>query len=249
MAKNNKAPKKEYIPEGMSKKDYADAAFRKKVTIIMGSILLVFVIGVCAVLLNAKISTDKHNEEFAQVEQQFKEESAQIKEQLAEIEANGGEYEDKAVVEINVTDDNFSYWVGALDESYQLDYEDPDYSCYGGATIHLRGKFVKRVFAGNNVNYWVYQEHDHSHGGEHEEEESAEATDKATEKNPDTSLDVNNMIPIEVIFDEKDIEIPEDGTMVEVSGVIGVDSNNSMSAIHHAVMTVVEDAEEEHDHK
>ena len=34
MAKNKKVPKEEIIPEGMSKKDYADAAFRKKVTII-----------------------------------------------------------------------------------------------------------------------------------------------------------------------------------------------------------------------
>lgn len=248
MAKKQKAPKKEYIPEGMDKKDYADAAFRKKVTIIMGSILLVFIVGVLIFLISAKVSTDNHNEQFELVEQQFNEESRRIKAELAEIEANGGEYEDKAVVEINVTDENFSYWVGALDESYQVDNDDPDYSCYGGATIHLQGKFVKRVFAGNNVNYWVYQEHDHDHGHTHAETETTES-DETTAKNPDTKLDVSNMIPIEVIFDEKDVEIPEDGTLVEITGVIGVDSNNSMSAVHHAEMTVLEEAEHDHDHE
>ena len=42
--------KEEKIPAGMRAEDYADAAFRKKVTIIMGSILLVFIIGVIAVV-------------------------------------------------------------------------------------------------------------------------------------------------------------------------------------------------------
>ena len=64
MAKNKKvksAPVEENSPEGMSKENYADAAFRKKVTIIMSSILLVFVIGVVGVLLNVWSETQKHN--------------------------------------------------------------------------------------------------------------------------------------------------------------------------------------------
>ena len=62
MAKGKKsAPQKEYIPEGMSRKDYADAAFKKKVTIIMGCILLAFVVGVVAILVGAWADTQQHN--------------------------------------------------------------------------------------------------------------------------------------------------------------------------------------------
>ena len=63
--------KEEKIPAGMKAEDYADAAFRKKVTIIMGSILLVFIIGVVAVLVGAKVKTDNHNKEFERIENEF----------------------------------------------------------------------------------------------------------------------------------------------------------------------------------
>ena len=49
---------KERVPAGMDPKDYADAAFRKKVTIIMGSILLTFIIGLVVFLIVTKVQYD-----------------------------------------------------------------------------------------------------------------------------------------------------------------------------------------------
>ena len=50
MAKKAKKETKEIIPEGMSKKDYADKAFRKKVTIINACIVSAFLIGILVVI-------------------------------------------------------------------------------------------------------------------------------------------------------------------------------------------------------
>lgn len=237
--------KEEKIPAGMKAEDYADAAFRKKVTIIMGSILLVFIVGVVAVILGAKLKTDNHNKEFERIENEFLAESQEIKQRLADIEANGGKLEDKAVVEINVTDENYSYWIQALDASYQLDDTDPDYACYRGATINVEGQFVKRVFAGGTVNYWLYRTHeDHDHA--HEATEAVSNED--TTESQDTKIPLAELSdPIELILADKDAEIPEDGTWVKVSGIVGIDSYGSLSAIHDAVITVTE--EHDHDHE
>lgn len=232
----------EKIPAGMKAEDYADAAFRKKVTIIMGSILLVFVIGVVVVLLGAKLKTDNHNKEFERIESEFLAESQEIKKQLADIEAKGGKFEDKAVVEINVTDENYSYWIQALDASYQLDEGDPDYGCYRGATINLCGQFVKRVFVGDNVNYWIYRTHDdHEHVHNHAEETTAPVSGEETTESKDTKIPLEDLgDPIEVFFADENAVIPADGTWVQVKGVVGVDSYKSLSAIHDAVVTEIE---------
>lgn len=232
----------ERIPAGMKAEDYADAAFRKKVTTIMMSILLVFVIGIVAVLVGAKLQTDKHNEDFDRIENEFLAESQAVKAQLAEIDAKGGKLEDKAVVEINVTDENYSYWIQALDASYQLDESDPDYACYRGATINLEAQFVKRVFTGNNVNYWLYRTHeDHNHAHDHKET-TASADNKETTESKDTKIPLSDLgDPIEIFFADKDAEIPEDGTWVSVKGIVGIDSYKSLSAIHDAVVTVCEE--------
>ncbi len=240
----------ERIPAGMSSKDYADATFRKKVTIIMCCILLVFVIGVVGVLLNAHLKTEKHNEEFQRIEDEFKIQSQAIKEQLAQIESNGGKPEDKASVKIEVTDENYSYWVRALDASYQLQESDPDYACYSGATIHVQGQFVKRVFTGDAVNYWLYRSHDdHAHG-----EDSDSADDVETTVADDESVQIKDTkIPLELLNDpielkfDGDVTIPEDGAWVDVNGIIGIDSNNSLSAIHHTQMTVIPIPEHNHE--
>ncbi len=243
--------KEEKIPAGMKAEDYADAAFRKKVTIIMGSILLVFVIGIIAMLVGAKITTDNHNKEFERIESEFLADSQAVKQKLAEIEANGGKFEDKAVVEINVTDENYTYWIEVLDASYNCDKNDPDYACYRGATIHLQGHFVKRVFYGNTVNYWVYRPHDDlAHGHSHSESDDVDTTDTSEVKgNPnDTKIPLETIsAPIEVIFADKNAEISEDGAWVDVTGVVGVDSNGSLSAIHNAVVTELEAPEHEHE--
>ena len=240
--------KEEKIPAGMKAEDYADAAFRKKVTIIMGSILLVFIIGVVAVLVGAKVKTDNHNKEFERIENEFLAESQSVKQKLAEIEANGGKFEDKAVVEINVTDDNYTYWIEVLDASYNCDKNDPDYGCYRGATIHLQGHFVKRVFYGNTVNYWVYRPHDDAeHGHSHSVTTDTADTSEVKGNPNDPKIPIETIsAPIEVIFADKNAEIPEDGAWVDVTGVVGVDSNGSLSAIHNAIVTV---SDEPHEHE
>ena len=48
------------------------------------------------------------------------------------------------------------------------------------------------------------------------------------------------MIPIEVIF-EDDVEIPEDGTWVDIVGVVGPDSTRNLSAVRYAEMTLMEE--------
>lgn len=221
--------KVERIPEGMSRKDYADAAFRKKVTIIMGSILLAFIIGLAIFLLVVQ-----HKYDY----QGYRDE---VKQALAEA---GDSAEERAKVEINVTSESFNFWITTLDNSYKVDSDDPDYGCFEGATITLQGMFVKRVFAGDVVNYWVFRSHDehgHSHSHDHDhEEDHTEATNVETTESKDTKIPTNTIgDSIEVIFDG-DVDIPEDGTWVEVTGIVGVDSYGSLSAINHAEMKVID---------
>ncbi len=224
MAKNKKAPKKEIIPEGMSKKDYADAAFRKKVTIINLCILAVFAIGVVAVIVAGWYNTKLENERFEQIEAAFIEEKSNVLADLEKVEKNGGSHDDKSQVKIEVTDDNFYYWIAALDASYQADKESDDYAAFGGAEIHLQGMFYTKEFDGGAVQYWVYRNHSHDGHDHHDHEEGSSA----------------EMIPIEVIFD-KDIEIPEDGTWVDVKGIVGPDSTKNLSGIRYAEMTLMDE--------
>ena len=226
MAKKKKAPKKEIIPEGMSRKDYADAAFRKKVTIINISILAVFIVGVVAVIFAGWYNTKLENEKFEQLEQAYFSERDAVKAALEKVEKDGGSYEDKSQVKIEVTDDTFYYWIAELDSSYQADKESENYAAFGGAEIHLQGMFVTREFSGGAIQYWVYRNHSHDgHGAhKHEDGESSEA----------------EMIPIEVIFDE-DVEIPEDGTWVDIKGIVGPDSTKNLSGIRYAEMTIMDE--------
>ena len=230
MAKNKKAPKEEMIPEGMSRKDYADAAFKKKVTIINLSILAVFVVGIIAVIVAGWYNTKLEDERFEQIEQAFFEERDSVEAALEKIEKNGGSHEDKSQVKIEVTDDTFSYWITALDDSYQTQDKD-EYGSFGGAEIHLQGMFYTREFEGGAVQYWVFrnQSHEgHEHSGEEHEEE----------------FNVVEMIPIEVIFDE-DVEIPKNGTWVDVKGIVGPDSTKNLSGIRYAEMTIMDEPGQE----
>ena len=226
MAKKNKPVVKERIPEGMSRKDYADAAFRKKVTIIMASILAVFVIGVCVVIFTGWYNNEQLNKEFQQEMEIFNAEAEQVKATLKKIEEDGGSLEDKAQVKIEVTDTNFIDWINVLDASYQCGEDDEAYAAYGGATIHLQGLFVTREFKGG-TQYWVYRKHHHE---EHAEEHSHTGEDGAT----------GEEIPIEVIFDG-DIDVPEDGTWVEIKGIVGPDSTKNLSAIRYAEMEILDE--------
>ncbi len=225
MAKKKKTPPKEYIPAGMSKKDYADAAFRKKVTIIMGSILMVFIVGVIGVLINAWFQTEKHNKEFEARQQEFIAESDAISAQLKAAKTA----EDKAAVQIIIDDDNFSEWISVLDNSYKLNKSDEGYAAFEGASVKLQGVFVTKKFGEDDkyTQYWVQRYH--SHGEEdHEDHQHDEA------------------IPIEVIFDEIKYTVPEDDTWVEVTGIVGIDSTKNLSAVRNAVVTVMDESGNAH---
>ena len=225
MAKKPKK-QKEIIPEGMSRKEYADAAYRKKVTIINACIIFAFIIGVVAVIFVGWYNNEKENERFDAIANAFYEERDNVKSELEAIEKNGGSHEDKSAVKIELTDDNFSYWIYELDESYQGDRESDTYGSFGGAEIHLQGMFVTRDFPGGKQ-YWVYRKHAHDeHEGHDHSDEEVEA-------------DISEMIPIEVIFDG-DVEIPEDGTWVDIVGIVGPDSTKNLSGVRAAKMTIMD---------
>lgn len=231
MAKNKKAPKQEIIPEGMKKSDYADAAFRKKVTTIFLCILAVFIVGVVAVIIAGWYNTKLEDERFEQIEQAFFEERDSVKAALEKVEKDGGSHDDKSQVKIEVNDDNFYYWISELDASYQADNDSEEYAAFGGAEIHLQGMFFTKEFEGGAVQYWVYRNHahdGHEHNHNHDSEEGSEITVTA------------EMLPIEVIFDE-DVEIPENGTWVDVKGIVGPDSTKSLSGIRYAKMTLMDE--------
>ncbi len=235
MSKNKikKTPKEERIPEGMSRKDYADAAFRKKVTIIMGCILLVFTVGVCAVLFFAWYNTEQKNKEFDRLAEIFNAEKTAVITELREIEAKSDNFDDKAQVKIEVTDDNFVDWVGVLDGSYQAENDSEEYAQFGGASIHLQGMFYTKTFENSkNVQYWVYRNHTHD-GEEHHSHEG--------------EISIGEMVPIEVIFpDDADIEIPKDGTWVDITGVVGPDTTKNLSAVRFAQMKILDEPGQEY---
>lgn len=233
MAKKKKAPKEEIIPEGMSRKQYADKAFRKKVTIINMCLLSVFLIGVVIVLVVAWHNTNVHNAEFEQKAAAFKAEKDAIILQLEEIEENGGTHEDKSKVKINVTDETFYDWITLLDDTYQAKDDDEIYAAFGGAEIHLQGMFFTNKLSENNIQYWVYRKHSHE-GHEH-----------AHENEEDGKTKISDMVPIEVIFDE-DVEIPEDGTWVDIVGIVGPDSTKNLSGIRYAKMTIMDEPGQEY---
>ena len=229
MAKKPKKQTKEYIPEGMSRKDYADAEYRKKTTIAFGCILLAFLIGIVAFIFVAWYNNEQENKRFEAIEAAYYEERDQVLADLQEIDANGGSFEDKRSVKIELTDDNFSYWIYDLDESYQGDRESDSYGCFGGAEIHLQGMFVTREYPGDVIQYWVYRKHSHDENSDHAHDHGSENVD----------AEISEMIPIEVIFDD-DVEIPEDGTWVDIVGVVGPDSTKNLSGVREAKMTVMD---------
>ncbi len=230
--KVKKAPIEESIPEGMSKENYADAAFRKKVTIIMCSILLVFVIGVVGVLVKTWIDTEKHNQEFEAREQAFVAEKDAVLAQLKDIDAKGGTFEDRAAVKITLTDENFSDWIALLDSTYRVEENDPSYAAFKGATIEVEGLFITREFSAK-TEYWVYRLHSHD-GAAHDH--SHEEIDEST----------CEQIPIEVIFLDSEAEIPADGAWVKVTGVVGPSAFKTLSAVRNAVVTVMDEPGEAH---
>ena len=202
--------KKAQTPEKKNS-SVADAAFKKKVTAIFGSILLVFIIGVAVVLFNAWNNGSRQYDIFLK-------EAAQAK-ILAEKRKAG---EDVEGTDIELNKKNYYYWITAIDESYQADNDSPEYGIYDGCTIHLQGIFrIKEYVDGKIINYWVVRTYEHEHEGEEHEEAAAHEEE----------------LPIEVFFDG---DITKDGEWVDVTGVVAVDSTGSLSAVRDASVTVIE---------
>lgn len=236
MAKDKK-PKKEVIPEGMEEKDYADAAFRKKVTIINSVVLLAFLVGIVSIILFGWADNKRKNDEFFEIKAAYEKERDNVLARLQEIEKNGGTFEDKRSVKIEVTDDTFSYWLSDLDESYQGDREREDYGKFGGAEIHIQGVFVTREYAGGNQ-YWVYRLHDHGEGDNH-----GAAHNHGEDGDEDALINghsIDEILPFEVVLADGE-EIPKDGQWVDVVGVVGPDSTKNLSGIRSAVVTVMDE--------
>ena len=226
--------KKERIPAGMDPKDYADAAFKKKVTIIMGSILLAFIIGLVVFLL---ITKDKYDFD------------GQRDEIRAELAAAGDDEAKRAAVKIELNEENHNYWITTLNASYQLPLEDPEFGYYTGATITLEGQFVKRVYSEKYIEYWVYRTHDdHEHAGEdahdHEHEETTLGMGASVTESLDTKIPLAELNDPILIVLEDDAEIPEDGTWVRITGTLGPDCNYPLPAVYDVEMTVIENPEE-----
>ena len=137
-------------------------------------------------------------------------------------------------IKINVTDETFYDWIMLLDDTYQAARDADIYGAFGGAEIHLQGMFYTRKFDSGDVQYWVYRNHSHEGHKHASEEESEEKT-----------INVAEMVPIEIIFDEE-VEIPKDGTWVDVTGIVGPDSTKNLSAIREAKMTLMDEAGQEY---
>lgn len=239
----------EYIKKLKEKNDFADAAFKKKVTIFNACLLLVFIIGVCTVIIIGWNNRKQADKRFDEHQAAFLAESQAVREKLEKIEADGGTHEDKRQVKIEVTDDNFVDWISLLDVTYNCDKESEDYAAYGGAEIHLQGLFVTRKFTGGTTVYWVYRNHHHddgeSHNHSHDEHDGHDhAYDEHDAHDEVASLDgltpeqIGEMIPIEVILDEG-AEIPENGAWVDVVGVVGPDTFKNLSGVRDVTLTVV----------
>lgn len=151
MAKNKaKKPQKE-----IKKSDIADAAFKKKVTIINGCILLVFTIGLISFLVYSWAKTQSYPERFkAEVE---------AAKQAALVTDS-----DKSVIDIEVTDETFIDWSLEIFHSYHQhedEHDKADYACFEGNTIHIQGVF-EIVPMGNKEQYLIYRKYIDVEGGE-----------------------------------------------------------------------------------
>lgn len=145
------------------KSNVADAAFKKKVTIINGCILLAFIIALASFLIYTVANEETYQERFeAQVE------SAK---QAAKVTDS-----DKSVIDIDVTDEMFIDWLVEIEESYHHHShgddataepsENAETACFEGNTIHLQGVFEIVSPGKKTEEYWVYRKYIDVEGGE-----------------------------------------------------------------------------------
>ncbi len=195
------------------KSDIADAAFKKKVTIINGCILLAFIVGLVA-FLGYTMSQEKSYPERFQAEID------------SAIEAAKAADSDKSVIDINITDETYIDWIMALSYSYGQNYHTHDgdgeivehevdeakypYACFEGNTVKLKGVFKIVPIGTDSEEYWVYRKYLDVNGGE-------------------------NTISIEVQFDGEEFK---EGDWVEVVGTVS--SENGFSCIKDATVTLLD---------
>ena len=160
MAKNkNKKPAQQ---GEVKKSNVADAAFKKKVTIINGCILLAFIIGLCVFLGYTVSRADSYKDRL----------EAEI---IAAKEAALVKDSDKSVIDIEVTDEMYVDWMLAIDESYHKhDHAGEEHEntglvekeCFDGNTIHFQGVFEIVKVGESSEEYWVYRKYIDVEGGE-----------------------------------------------------------------------------------
>ncbi len=147
MAKNKKKKPQPQQKE-IKKSDIADVAFKKKVTIINGCILLAFIIGLVSFLVYSWAQAESYPERFkAEVE---------AAKQAAKVTDS-----DKSVIDIEVTDETFIDWSLEIFHSYHQhedEHDKADYACFEGNTIHIQGVF-EIVPVGNNEIYQIYRKY------------------------------------------------------------------------------------------
>ena len=171
MAKNKKKKPQPQQKE-IKKSDIADAAFKKKVTIINGCILLVFTIGLVAFLVYSWAKTESYPERFkAEVE---------AAKQAALVTDS-----DPSVIDIEVTDETFVDWSLEIYHSYHQhegEHSEEDYACFEGNTIHMQGVF-EIVPVGNTNVYQIYRKYIDVEGDENKVPTEIVFEDGISEKN------------------------------------------------------------------
>lgn len=147
MAKNKKK-KPQTQQKEIKKSDIADAAFKKKVTIINGCILLVFIIGLVSFLVYSWARAESYPERF--------EAEVEAAKQAAKVTDS-----DKSIIDIDVTDETFVDWSTVIFHSYVShsgEEHDTEHACFEGNTIHMQGVFEIVPF-GNGEQYLVYRKY------------------------------------------------------------------------------------------
>ena len=155
MSKNKK--KKPQAQQKPQKSNIADAAFKKKVTIFNGCLLLVFIIALVVFLIYSAAKTESLSDRF----------NAEVKAVEQAISEAG---EDKSVVKIEVSDEMFVDWSETIFHSYQNHSHEDEEShieegCFEGCTIHIQGVFETVNYAGVEQ-YQIYRKYIDVDGGE-----------------------------------------------------------------------------------
>ncbi len=198
--------------QAKKKSNVADAAFKKKVTIINGCILLAFIIGVGCFIFFSWYGNESYNNKF-EAEKAAAKEAAQIKDSDADV------------IDIELTDKNYYDWIVEIDSSY-MEEKAANYKSYDGDTIHLQAMIREKKFEGGNVEYWLYRYYYLDDGKVHSHSEE-ESVDEATYRHE---------ITVRVEFDG---EAPADGTWVDVVGTVSKAKYN-LSSIKNAKLTVMD---------